>query len=443
MERQKSQMKKSLIILFFLFCIPLIIGLIVKAGWFNKDLGEGEEETGIGGEEETKIEHLTEVNYWKDEPYYGDWSRANSSANPVRYEKKEYFYKYMTPTIDNKARIMCAGDLMCEPVMSRSVFHNDKFFFETCFAKVKKVFEASDFAIANLETSVAPDYPYAIDKHKLDDRYHCNAPVEYLEALRYAGLDAVTMANNHTCDTGVNGLKTTIENVEHSGILHTGAFTDGDKRYLIVDINGIKVAFLSYTEHFNSRLDEKCFTEEGRAAMLNLYSEERVKTDLKNAREDGAEFTVVYIHFWCKDYTHDVQESQLKCANEIAEAGADCIVGGHPHAVQKYDEIITSSGKRVPVNYCLGNFITSDSNMITRTSYIYELFLARNSNGEVYIADEKIIPCRVIEYLEKSAFVVFPTSAGWRNGEKSELLQKAEEEVKQYVGSKIDIDYNI
>ena len=89
----------------------------------------------------------------------------------------------------------------------------------------------------------------------------------------------------------------------------------------------------------------------------------------------------------------------------------------------------------------LGNFITSDNNMITRTSYIYELFLARNNNGEVSIVDEKIIPCKVIEYLEKSAFVIFPTSEGWRNGEKSEILQKAEDDVKQYVGNKISIDY--
>ena len=47
----------------------------------------------------------------------------------------------------------------------------------------------------------------------------------------------------------------------------------------------------------------------------------------------------------------------------------------------------------------------------------------------------------MIEYLEKSAFVIFPTSEGWRNGEKSEILQKAEDDVKQYVGNKISIDY--
>ena len=80
--------------------------------------------------------------------------------------------------------------------------------------------------------------------------------------------------------------------------------------------------------------------------------------------------------------------------------------------------------------------------MITRTSYIYELFLARDQSGEVYIADEKIIPCRVVEYLEKSAYIVFPTPKNWRNGADSELLQNAENEIMAVVGDKIDIDYN-
>lgn len=432
---RKKETRKALIIVILLLSVPLIISLLFREGYFNRTFRED-------GEPIMEKNEL-DSNYHKSEPTYGEWSRATSGVSPMRYEKRGDIYKYITPTIENAARIMCAGDLMCEPAMSRAAFHNDKFFFETGFSKVKKVFQTSDFAIANLETSVAPNYPYAIDKHKLDDRYHCNAPVEYLEALRYAGLDAVTMANNHTCDTGPVGLTDTINNVENNGLLHTGAFTSPeDKRYLLVDINGIKVAFLSYTEHFNSRQDEKYFTEVGREVMLNPYSQERVEADVKNAKDNGAEFTIVYIHFWCKDYTHEVQESQYKCAKEIAEAGADCIVGGHPHAVQPYDEIITSSGKRVPVNYCLGNFITSDGNMITRTSYIYELFLEKDKDGIVYIADEKIIPCRVIEYLEKSAYIVFPTPKNWRGGEDNELLQKAEKEIKQYVGDKISIDYN-
>ena len=382
--------------------------------------------------------------YFLAEPDYGEWYRKNSLPNPIRYTDNGGCYsKSCSGHITNKARIMCAGDLMCEPVMSQSCFFNNKFFFEPYFVHVKKLLESSDFAIANLETSVSDNYPYAIDVHRLEDRYHCNAPKEYLEALRYAGFDAFALANNHTCDTGVQGLQDTIANLDDMGFLHTGAYTKADDNHeLIVDINGIKVAFLSYTEHFNSDLDMKCFTKYGREVMLNKYSSDKLKNDILEAKKLGAEFILVYIHFWCKDYTHEVSESQIEVAKEIAEAGADCIVGGHPHAVQKYDRIVTSKGKNVPVNYCLGNFITSDSNMITRQSYIYELFLEKDNTGKVFISDEKYIPCRVIEQFEKSGFVVFPTPENWRMGTYSELLSNAESEISKYVGNLIKIDRN-
>lgn len=376
-------------------------------------------------------------------PKFGKYNKADSSANPVRYFYEDGIYKQKNVNTSNTARIMCAGDMMCEPVMSKAVFYNNKFMFETCFSKIKKVFNESDFAIANLETSVDENSPYAIDTHKLEDRYHCNAPVEYLDAIRYAGIDALTTANNHSADTGATGIKNTINNLDAYGFMHTGSFVaSNDKRYILVDINGIKVAFLSYTQHINSSLDEKCFTAEGRDVMLNLYSKDKVKRDAHDAKKEGAEFIICYIHFWCKDYVHDEAESQITCAKEIAEMDVDCIVGGHPHAVQKYDVIVNSAGKRVPVTYCLGNFITSDSNMITRTNYIYELFLKKNAEGKVVIEDEKYIPCRVVESLESSSYVVFPTPKGWRNGRDNDFLKNAENEIQKYVGNKIKIDYN-
>lgn len=396
----------------------------------------------IEEEKDEVTDEIVEALYLENYPSYEEWEKKTSSTRPVRYEKNGDYYTYTTPTTPNTARIMCAGDLMCEPGVARPVFLNDKFFFESCFAKVRKVFDAADFAVANLETCVDPDSPYALDIHHLSDRYHCNAPTEFLEALRFAGLDAVVMGNNHSCDTGPIGLNHTIKNVESYGLIHTGTFNSpDDKRYFIVDINGIRVAFFSYAQDYNSHLDGRFFTAEGKEVMLNEYSRDRLETDLKNAREDGAEFTIVYIHFWCQDYPEEVQEIQIETAKEIAEAGADCIIGGHPHLVQPYDEIFLPSGKRVPVVYSLGNFITSDK-AITRMNYIYELFLEKDENGTVHIADEKVIPCKVVKLEGESGFVVFPTPKNWRDGTDDESLQEAEEEIMLRVGDKIRIDTN-
>ena len=442
-QNERKAKKPVKLLIFIAVGVLLLLLLPIFSQWSS--LGatqDGGEPAATGAPVPKDLLRVLEQ-YKGEDPDYEGWNRATNGTRPVRYRVSGGGgFTYTTPTTPNTARIMCAGDLMCEPGMSKSVFLNNKFFFESCFAKVRKVFDAADFAIANLETCVDPDSPYAIDKHKLSDRFHCNAPTEFLDALRYAGLDAVVMANNHSCDTGATGLYNTVNNVDDSGLLHTGAFTSpDDRRYLLVDINGIKVAFFSYSQRYNNHLDELYFTPEGSEVMLNLYSREKLEKDLKDAREEGAEFTIVYIHFWCKDYPDGVTDRQISTAQEIAEAGADCIIGGHPHMAQPYDEILLPSGKRVPVVYSLGNFITSDKE-ISRMNYIYELFLERGEDGAVRIADEKVIPCNVMEFPVKGGFVVYPTPKNWRDGVDNEQFRKAEETVMLAVGDKIGIDTN-
>ena len=372
----------------------------------------------------------------KKEMNYGPYTRYSAIADPIRYVKEGSKYHQIVKTGDT-AKIMCAGDLMCEPAMSRAVCFNGKFLFESCFSPVRSVFTASDFAIANLETMIYPDAPYAVDKHRIDGRYHCNAPVEYLEALRYAGLDALAMANNHSADTGPEGLAATIRNVDKLGFMHTGAFRgEGDKRYILAEINGIKVAFLSYTEHINRNIDKTYFTSDERNVMINRYSEDKLKKDLAEAKKDGAEFSICYIHFLCKEYSNELTDRQIAAAHEIAETGVDCIMGSHAHAIQPYDRIRTSDGRTVPVVYGLGNDSTS---MITRRSIIYCLELGRADNGQVCILKEGCIPCRTVESTMRSSFIVFPTPAEWRDGKGNEFLSGVEKEIISEIGNGLPV----
>lgn len=366
---------------------------------------------------------------------YGEYNRYRALADPIRYEKHGDVY-FSTHENSNTVKIMCAGDLMCEPVMSKAVCFNDKFLFEQCFTRVRNVFSRSDFAIANLETMVDSKAPYAVDKHKIDGRYHCNAPVEYLEALRYAGFDELAMANNHNADTGADGLAETIRQVDNHGFMHTGAFRNGnEKRYILANINGIKVAVFSYTEHINRNLDKTYFKSYDRDVMINKYSLAKLKKDVADAGKDGAEFSICYIHFLCKEYSHELTEHQQATAREIAEAGIDCIMGSHAHAIQRYDIIQTSSGKKVPVVYGLGNFITSDNTgMITHKSIIYCLELSRNEIGRVIIKKEGCVPCRTVEGTQRSSFIVFPTPADWRDGKDIVFFDNVEKEIIAEVG---------
>lgn len=164
--------------------------------------------------------------------------------------------------------------------------------------------------------------------------YHCNAPASYLDAIRYAGFDVLVNANNHNCDSAVMGLMDTLDALDERGFMHTGTFrSESDDRVLYVKVNGIKLAILSYATYFNKI--EGNFTQLGQDVLLNVYSAQRAQKDIAAAREKGAEFVLVYIH-WGKEYTHKVGEQQLSWAQELADAGADYIVGSHPHALQPY-----------------------------------------------------------------------------------------------------------
>lgn len=340
----------------------------------------------------------------------------------------------------NNATIMCAGDLMCEPAMSLAMMSNGKYFFEHGFEKIKKVLASSDFAIANLETTITEKVPYAHETHKLEGRYHCNAPIEYLDGLRYAGFDAFAQANNHNADAGADGIIDTVNNVESKGFMHTGLFTsETDARYLLVDINGIKVAFLSYTEHINRDLDKRILNDLGQHTLVNRYSLGKLEIDIAAAKKAGAEFIVCYIHFNCKEYSHEVTKHQETVAKEMAEAGVDCIMGSHAHALQRYDEFITESGKRVPIVYSLGNFITSDNtSMITRYSIIYVLHLTKE-NGTVQIKAEECVPCRVIEGAGRMSYDVWPTPSELVDNIERKLLVDAETEIVNVMGEKLPV----
>lgn len=332
-----------------------------------------------------------------------------------RYELIDGVWKQKTPGTPGKALIMCAGDIMCEPVMSEAYYFDGQYFFHPMFKQVKPVFESSDLCFANLETQVSDNFPSAHEMHyvKAGDRwtYNCNAPSAYLKALRYAGFDGFAMANNHACDLGYDGVVDTVTNVRNAEFMCTGSFLEKtDQRAIHAEVNGIRVAMLSYTEFINGGRDYERLSEEGVRVMMNHYSPEVVKKDVDAARADGAEFVIVYCHFHGIEYSTHILDITRKSAQEIADCGADCIMGSHMHAIQGYEVLTSADGRRVPVVYSLSNFISSDFHETTMDNLIYCLELEKK-DGKVTIADESYIPCHTVEMFQRSGYVIYPLTA--------------------------------
>jgi len=356
------------------------------------------------------------------------WNSDRKEDKPRFFLCEDGWWRDPTAKPNGKALVCCAGDLMCEPKLTRYNRYGNSYFFHPMYQFVRPILTASDFTIGNLETTICDATCYAGTYHNVAKKYHCNGPAEYLDTLRYAGFDAFVNANNHNCDSGVMGLVETLDNLDMRGFMHTGTFKPGDPvRAILAEIKGIKVAFLSYAHHFN-KLDA-FFTDEGRK-LLNPYDPETIRADVAWAKERGAEYVISYIH-WGKSYVHFPSEDQLAQAQTLADAGVDYIVGSHSHCLQVNDTVEAADGRKVPVIFSMGNFVTNESKDLCRHCGVLQLKLERKDGGVV--CTHTFQPCLVMNEFGTGRFCNVPVDNSLNGGFDHPELHRSQEFAAQYV----------
>ena len=315
-----------------------------------------------------------------------------------------------TPTPEPvEASLMFVGDLMCLGPQQRQAQYaagGSGYDFSPSFRFVKPVLESADCAFGNLETALSTSWPLTKDLPRLNDSPNCNGPKEYLEAVRWAGIDVLALANNHICDGGEAGVRETLDALDEYGLSYSGAFrSESEKRYLIVDVKGIRIGFLSYAESYYG----KAGRVNDAAYMLNQFTEEKVTADIAAAKAEGAELIVVFVH-WGHEFISDPpNEVRWEHARMFANAGADIIIGGHSHTVQPREWIETEDGRRVLCMYSLSNFISSMSREGCRDTFIAEIRLRREFGGSVEITEEIYHPCIIVTGAGGGYYVTVPT----------------------------------
>ena len=356
------------------------------------------------------------------------------------FDQTEGIWKYKKGSRSDKAEIMMAGDLMCSSAQMRKQYtEKDGWNFNSSFRYVRPVTARSDLAVANLETLLASPWPYMVDEAYIDNKNNCNAPARYLDAVRYGGFDSVMLANNHNCDGGVRSLIDTIEQVEKYEFPFTGVFKSADEnRFVIIDINGIKVGFVAYMSEkttFNGK--DADWTDDEKETYLHVYTKKKAKADIKACREAGAEFIIAYMHWGVKNF-RNITDDQKKLAQGIADAGADFIAGSNPHIVQIYDEIETNDGRVVPCYYSIGNF-QAVMNQIpgNRDSVMIDLVLKREKTGEISIEDNAYIPFHCYSNVEGCLWAPVPLHKKYNTSPKKSA--KIAERIAEAIGDKAKI----
>ena len=314
---------------------------------------------------------------------------------------QELQYKNPVETIT----ISVVGDLMCHAAQyNYARLENGNFDFNPPFQFVKKYLINSDFTFGNFETVTA-------GKSRGFSTYPLfNSPDEYLTALKNSGFKLLTTANNHALDQGEKGTIRTIKELKKDNINYTGTFeSERDRDSIrIFNIKGIKVAFLAYTYGTN-----EIHIPENSPYLINLIDTVLIKSDIKKARENGAEIVLVYFHFG-NQYDTKPNSYQKEIVQKTINAGADIIIGGHPHVLQPVQYFKTKNAKLDTgfVAYSMGNFFTNQRDRYTDAGIILNIDLSKNFyNDSIYISDVSYAPTWVFrgEVNDKNEFLILPS----------------------------------
>jgi len=234
-----------------------------------------------------------------------------------------------------------------------------KYDFWPVFSPVAPYLMRADYAVANLETRVAGE-EYGYTGYPL-----FNSPGDLLDTLRVSGIDLLATANNHALDRGWEGIVGTLDQLDAAGIAHVGTHRSlGEKQTpFIVDIGGIKVAFLNYTTWLNGL--EPPAEHENYA--VNVLDVDEAAEDAMVARMWGADIVVAVLHYGA-EYEREPNEEQIAVSQGTAEVegllsrGVDVIIGAHPHVVQPIVHVLNWTDWSLPdayVAYSLGNFLSA------------------------------------------------------------------------------------
>jgi len=201
------------------------------------------------------------------------------------------------------------------------------------FGGVRTLLEGADVTVGNLEGPIT-DSASVSGGTKVGDANNMRFtfPVTSASTLSSLGFDLVLIGNNHMRDFGASGVESTKRHLTNAGIAHIGDPNGADIAPVVREVNGVKAAFVAYNEFLG-------------------WQEEWTMQGIRDARRDGADLIVVMTH-WGEEYTTDAPERIDALLTRFRDAGADLVIGTHPHVIGEVQDLGT-----LRAYYSLGNFV--------------------------------------------------------------------------------------
>ena len=296
-----------------------------------------------------------------------------------------------TQPVTTTLRFSATGDnLIHAPIYkqaARRAAEGQRYNFDYCYEHLLGFYAAQDVNWINQETLCSDELE--------PSSYPCfSTPGDCARALYRAGIRVFSLSNNHTYDKGAAGLAATLRFWESmpEDVVTTGLWrgTDDYSRIPLQTVNGVTIAYLSYTEHTNG-----IPTSSSMPANVIYTSQTDVIEQQVRAAHQQADFVIVGVHWGVED-SHTIVDGQRTLAQQLADWGADVIVGTHPHVLQDAQWLSAADGRQTFVAYSLGNFLSTQNRPDQLVGAILNLQLQKTTepDGTVQCAvlEPKLLP---------------------------------------------------
>lgn len=252
------------------------------------------------------------------------------------------------------------GDVMLDQTPGRLIRHG-----RDPFAPFAAILDSADLRIGNLECVVS-------DRGKSDPEklYSFRAHPRVLKVLK-RHLDAVSLANNHSGDYGPVAFGDMLDRLERSGIAYFGGGRNLAAAHvpLILERKGIRIALLGYNEFL-----PRWFEADDDKPGVAWSEDEQVRFDIAQARNAYKADIVIPMMHWGWENEPVANQRQRRLAQLMIEAGADAVVGGHPHVIQNIEIY-----RNKPIIYSLGNFVFDGfSNAANNTGWVLRMHVGKH-----------------------------------------------------------------
>lgn len=348
-------------------------------------------------------------------PLISDKDKPSGNKETSSQSDKNGQQKPKEPYIVGSATVVNTGDILIHStVLDGAKTSNGNYDFGSFFTAASDYFKKADLAVINLEVTLGGKEAGSFSGYPV-----FNSPDSLADTIKNSGINLVLTANNHSYDTGLSGLKRTVQVLKQKKLDFIGTKeTESDPTYIVKNINGIKLGIACYT------YETACSTP-GRKALngsmisaeanglINSFSYNRIdsfyteaQSVIADMKKDGADAIIFYMH-WGEEYQLSPNTWQKTISQKLSNFGVDVIVGGHPHVLQPMDIIHSENSEHTTVClYSMGNSVSNQRQELmdscpsghTEDGLLFYYTFDKYSDGTVVLSSVDLVPVWVNKY---------------------------------------------